>query len=173
MNVATELNQARRTTGRGLFWAFVPAALLAASLIGVGTMCSIATRDPGFALETNYYERAVHWDGEQAQLAENARLGYHLDVTSTPVTGGVELVVRVLDRENVALRHASVRAEAFANARAAARRNLVLTERADGSYVTMLAAPRPGLWEVRVRVEHDHERFTAAVRTELTPGHAS
>jgi nitrogen fixation protein FixH len=170
MNVATELTPDARASGRGLFWAFVPAGLLLASLVGVGTMCSIATRDPGFALEKDYYERAVRWDGEQAQWAENARLGYQLSVTSTPAPDGVELVARVVDRQNRPLRGARVRAEAFANARAADRQDIVLAERADGAYAAPLAKPRPGLWELRLRVERDGERFTAKVRVDLAPG---
>jgi nitrogen fixation protein FixH len=169
MNVTSELTHDDRTTARGLIWAFVPAALLAASLIGVGTMCSIATRDPGFALENDYYARAVRWDVEQAQWAENARLGYHVDLVSAPAAGGVEVALRVLDRQNSPVRAASVHAEAFANARAAERRKLVLTERADGAYTATLAKPRPGLWEFRVRVERNGERFTANLRTDLAP----
>ncbi len=170
MNVATELNHDERTTGRGLFWAFVPVALLAASLIGVGTMCSIATRDPGFALETNYYERAVRWDSEQAQWAENARLGYRATVTSAPAAGGVEVVARVVDRHDAPVRGAAVHAEAFANARSGDRKQLVLAERADGTYAALVAKPRPGLWELRLRVERDGECFTAHVRTDFAPG---
>jgi hypothetical protein len=172
MKVATELGHDARSSGRGLFWAFAPAALLAASLAGVGTMCVIATRDPGFALEHDYYERAVRWDGEQAQWAENERLGYDVELTSAPVPGGVELVARVRNRQNAPVRGALVRAEAFANARSAERRSLVLGERADGSYATTLSKPRPGLWEVRLRVERDGERYTATVRTDLAPGRA-
>ena len=167
MNVAAELDTHAKTTGRGLFWAFVPVALLLASLVGVGTMCSIATRDPGFALEKNYYERAVRWDSEQAQWAENARLGYQLAVTSTTAPGGVELVARILDRQGLPLRGQSVRAEAFANARSGERQNLVLEERPDGTYAARLEKPRPGLWELRVRAERDGERFTTTVRIEL------
>jgi len=169
MNVATELNPDARTTGRGLVWAFVPVALLAASLIGVGTMSSIAARDPAFALETNYYDRAVHWDAQQAQWAENARLGYQVEVTSTPVAGGSELVVHVLDRQRQPLHSAVVRAEAFANARAAERTNLMFTERPDGAYAATLARARPGVWELRFQVEHAGEHFTANMRTELAP----
>ncbi|HTQ04712.1 MAG TPA: FixH family protein [Polyangiaceae bacterium] len=170
MNVATDLNHEDRTTARGLVWAFVPVALLAASVIGVGTMCSIATHDPGFATEKDYYERAVRWDSEQAQWAENARLGYRASVESRPWPGGVELVVRVLDRQGSPVRGATVHAEAFANARSADRHELVLAERTDGGYAVVLPQPRPGLWEIRVRVERDGERFTANLRTDLAAG---
>lgn len=172
MNVTTELDHDPRTTGRGRFWAFVPVGLLAASLLGVGSMCSIAARDPAFALEKDYYQRAVQWNGEQAQWAENAKLGYRVDITSSPTPSGVELVARVLDRRNVPVRGAGVQAEAFANARAADRRTLPFIERNDGTYAASLPKPRPGLWELRVRVEQDGERFTKIVRTDLAPGRA-
>ena len=45
-------------------------------LIGLGTMATIATRDPGFALERDYYQKAVNYDRVIAQRGENARLGW-------------------------------------------------------------------------------------------------
>ena len=43
------------TTLGARVWPWVPAGLLGAMLIGLGTMATIAIRDPGFALERDYY----------------------------------------------------------------------------------------------------------------------
>ena len=153
--------------GRGWFWAAVPAVLLAASLAGVGTMASLAARDPGFALEKNYYERAVHWDELEAQRLTNERLGYHLSLRTEAVSSGVEVVVRLDDRAGIALPDAEVAVEAFANARAANRERLVLRSAPDGSYRAALANARPGLWEFRCDVRVAGEHFTQVVRTDL------
>lgn len=150
--------------GSGRVWALLPVGLLAACLLGLGTMGVIAARDPSFSLERDYYERAVHWEREQAQWTENARLGYRLELESADPA---ELVVRVRDAEGLVLRGASVHAEAFANARAASVRELEFSEAADGTYRAKLGAARPGLWEFRFRVQRASERFTHVVRTDL------
>ncbi|HEV8549379.1 MAG TPA: FixH family protein [Polyangiaceae bacterium] len=170
MTLVRETSPAVATSAGGTFWAFVPVVLLAASLAGVGSMCSIAIRDPGFALEKNYYERAVGWDGEQAQWRENARLGYHLDAAFVAAAGGTELVAHLFDRAGVPLRGAVVRVEAFANARSGQRRELTLTEGPESGYTGRLERARPGLWELRFRVEHDGARFTETVRADVPEG---
>lgn len=156
-------------SGGGLFWALVPVGLLTASVVGVGTMATIASRDPGFAIEQGYYERAVHWDRQQAEWAENTRLGYQLALSVAESEGHREVVAIVKDRNGALIRGATVRVEAFANARAGDRRKLVLSERADGSYRAPLAQARSGLWEFRSEVLNDHYRFTDVSRVDLEP----
>jgi hypothetical protein len=158
------MNAVSERAGSGAFWAFLPVLLLAASVCGVGTMATIASRDPSFSLERDYYDRAVHWDREQAQAAQNRRLDYRL---SLRVSAAPELVVSLANRTGDALRGASVRAEAFANARAANPVQLAFSEGADGNYRTRLDAPRAGLWEFRFRVDAEGEHFTQVVRVDL------
>jgi nitrogen fixation protein FixH len=153
--------------GHGTFWMLVPVALLAASVLGVGSLAAVAARDPGFALEQNSYERAVRWDRQQADWAENARLGYHLTLTLMPRATGAELALRASDHAGVALHAASVTIEAFANARSAARRRLTLVEAPDGSYRAELADARPGLWELRCVVSHGGERYSEVFRVDV------
>src|SRR6478735_4402747 len=63
-----------------LSWAYVPVALLLSSALGVGTMAIVAVRDPHFATESDYYQKAIRWDRTQAQAATNQRLGYIVEV---------------------------------------------------------------------------------------------
>jgi len=152
---------------KGTRWALVPVALLLASTVGVGSMASIAAHDPGFALEKGYYSRAIHWDAEQAQQAENQRLRYGLSLEPVAVNGGVELTVRLSEPGGNPIHGAELRAEAFANARSADRHDLVFVESAPGSYRVMLPQPRPGLWELRFLLTRGTERFSQTVRQEL------
>ncbi|HWA74016.1 MAG TPA: FixH family protein [Polyangiaceae bacterium] len=163
------MTQVSARAGSGAFWAFLPVLLLAASLAGVGTMATIAARDPSFSLERDYYDRAVHWDREQAQAAENQRLGYQL---SLRVSGPGEVEVSLADRQGGELRGAVLRAEAFSNARAANVQKLSFLEAADGTYRARIDAPRPGLWEFRFRVETQGQHFTQVVRADLPAGAA-
>jgi nitrogen fixation protein FixH len=154
----------------GAFWAWLPVALLALSLGGLGTMAVIASRDPGFALEKNYYAKGVHWDAQQAEWAENARLGYQVEIAVPAAADGFELVASVRERDGSPLRGASVRVEAFANARSGERRELTLGEVAAGSYAAPLGAARPGLWEFRVTVLSNGQRFTTLSRVDVPRG---
>jgi len=149
-------------------WAYVPAGLLGLGLIGLGSLAWIASRDPSFALEPNYYEKAVHWDRQRAQWAENARLGYELELL--PAGEDEMLTVRLSAADGTPLGNAEVRAEAFFNARASEVRRLTWTERAPGTYQAKLAGARAGLWEFRFSVRRGGERFTRLVRADLNPG---
>lgn len=154
---------------RGQWWAFVPVALLVACLVGIGTLVSIAVRDPGFALEKNYYDRAVHWDRERDQVATNERLGYGVELELHEATDGVEVELRLTDRGGVALPGARVTVEAFANARSGERRVLQLVAGSDGRYRGSLGPARQGLWEFRVEVLAEGGRFTRVVRADVAP----
>ena len=152
---------------RGLFWAALPALLLGASLLGVGTMVSIAVRDPSFALERNYYERAVHWDRQREQEETNARLGYGLTLALEQGRDGVELDLSLADGARVPLSGAQVKVEAFANARAGERRFLTLVPTADGRYRASVGHARAGLWEFRFDVQAGGEHFTRTLRKDV------
>src|SRR5450432_1832313 len=74
MTLATSLSKPKKRGSAR--WALVPVVLLASSFFGVGGMALVAIRDPNFALEPDYYQKALHWDQVQAQAANNQRLGY-------------------------------------------------------------------------------------------------
>jgi hypothetical protein len=123
---------AKAVNGRdrsGSYWAFAPAGLLAVMLAGLGTLAAIAADDPSFAVETDYYRKAVAWDRQLEQQAENARLARELKVEATPLGRGVtRLTVRVNDAGGKPVSAGNVRLEAFPNARAFERQELALPE---------------------------------------------
>jgi nitrogen fixation protein FixH len=154
-------------------WPWVPAGLLACMLAGLGSMAVIATRDPGFALERDYYAKAVTYDRVIAQRAENARLGWsaQADVGRASSRDGTELVVRLKDAAGPAT-GARVRIEALRNASAGRVLEAELTERSAGEYEGRLPMHYGGLWEIRVTAERGNDRFTAVERkvvSEATP----
>jgi nitrogen fixation protein FixH len=168
--VTATTESVRNSAKRGTFWALVPVGLLLACLVGLLTMASIARDDPGFALEPSYYERAVRWERQQQERAENARLGYRIGVETLATERGVELRATLRDRSGAALTGSVVQVDAFANARAADRRKLTLREAPDGTYRAVLGAARPGLWEFRFDVVRGREHFTEVVRADLPGG---
>jgi nitrogen fixation protein FixH len=168
----TETTTPARTRSTGRFWALFPVALLGSSLLGLGTMASIATRDPGFALERDYYQRAVRFEEEQAQQVENARLGYQVSLEVVAAADGAELVVTLSSKQGAPLPEATLRAEAFANARAADVRELEFRRDAGGRYRAKLERGTPGLWEFRLVAVNGKERFTSTIRRDIAPGSA-
>ena len=60
----------------------------------------VAIDDPHFALEPNYYDKAVHWDRTQSEARDSATLGLELTLRQ-PLTlaadGTLELELRVTD----------------------------------------------------------------------------
>jgi nitrogen fixation protein FixH len=151
------------TTASARFWSFVPAGLLAAMLAGLGTMATIAVRDPGFATEQNYYEKAVNYDHEIAQRAENTRLDWQLEASLASAGPKTPIVLRIRDR-GMPLAGARVHLVALRNARSSVVLDTQLTESAPGEYRGSLPLVRGGLWELRFSAERGAERFTQVER---------
>jgi hypothetical protein len=153
-------------------WPWVPAGLLGSMLTGLGTLAVIATNDPGFALERDYYRKAVSYDQEIAQREENARLAWRIDATLSrdAAGGGTTLFVSAEDARGP-VTGARVTVEALENAHAATVLDLTLVESSPGRYRVLIPAARGGLWELRVRLSRGDEVFTRVIRDSL-PGDA-
>ena len=155
---------------KGSFWVWVPVALLAASTLGVGSLAMIAVRDPNFALEPNYYDRALHWDRTQAQAADNQRLAYRIELVpgiAADALGNATLRVRVSDANGRDAKDATVRATAFANAYAAEQTALDFQRMEPGMYAARLTARHLGLWEFRLVVTQGSDRVTRTLRGDV------
>lgn len=152
----------------GTFWAFVPAGLLTAMVGGLVTMAVIANDDPGFALERDYYAKAIGYDAEMAQRATNQQLGWHVEARCGAAEGEpcAELVASVNGPAGP-VAGARVTVEALRNARAGRVLEAELRERAPGEYAATLAIDRGGIWEVRFTVDRDRDHFTESVRIEV------
>jgi hypothetical protein len=144
--------------------------LLGSMLLGLGTMAYIAIDDPGFALEPDYYDKAVHWDRSQAQLRENEALGLALTVRQ-PIAvspdGRAQLELELRDRAGVAISGAKLEITAFPNAFANRVERLALIEVAPGIYRGELRHGQPGLWELRCQASVGPSRYARTLRTDI------
>jgi nitrogen fixation protein FixH len=157
---------------RGLGWALAPVLILGGGLLGLGIMTALALDDPSFALEENYYQKAVDIDQQRAQETQNRELGWTLEVDSSVSVGAPstsDLLVRLVGPEGP-LDGAEVRAEGFHNARASQVRTLEFRPDGPGRYRARLDGVRPGLWELRFRVTRYGAVFTSVERLMLGPG---
>ena len=171
----TDLAKAQRPNAPSQRWALVPVALLVSSVAGFSWMALVAVRDPNFALERDYYQKAIHWDQTQAQAATNQRLAYRVSIApSIPLdlTGHARISMKLTDSSGRAITGAHVLADAFPNAFSDEISNLTLEEQGSGVYAVTLNAKRAGLWELRLSVENAGEHATAIARCELRPGAA-
>ena len=156
-------------------WALVPVGLLVTSVVGFSWMALVAVRDPNFALERDYYQKALHWDETQAQAATNQRLAYRFSVApSIPLNarGQGTISVKLADRNGRSVSGAHVLAEAFPNAFSDEISTLVFQEHEPGVYSATLGTKRAGVWEVRLSAGVGAESVTAIERCELRPGAA-
>lgn len=145
-------------------WAFFPIGLLAILVSVQLVLFTLSRNDPSFAVEPDYYQKAVGWDDQQEQRQVNVELGWRaatvLHQTPTP-----ELRVQLLDRAAQPVTGARVTAVAFPNARAALVQNLTLQEQETGTYTAPVQLVHPGEWEIRLNVTRGSETFTDVARS--------
>ena len=154
---------------RAHLWPIGIVVVLGITVIANLWVMRVASADPSFAIEPDYYAQAVRWDSTLAQGARNRALGWSLQPTfARDPAGGVELTAIVVDREGRVIHDASVQVTAFAVARSAQRVDVQLRETAEG-YRGTLAAHRAiaGRWELQFDVRRGDQRLTTTQRLEL------
>jgi nitrogen fixation protein FixH len=157
---------------KGWHWPFLLVGLLAS---GVGANLYFMARalgDPSFAVEPDYYAKAIAWDAHQAQARQNSDLGWTLALSVAPAaraTGLARVVARLADRDGRPVPGLAVALEAFNNARAADVVKAALAETAGHDYAANVAVVRPGLWEFRVVALRGADTFTAVIEQDA-PG---
>ena len=156
-------------SGSGI-WPFVPVVLLGGMIGGLVLMMRIATDDPNFAVENDYYQKALDWDATQAQARKNKSLGWSITLRPRQSGQRTELRARVLDKEGKPVAVSRLTVEAFPNAAASKRTTLTLKPTASGDYRAFLAPSHRGLWEFRFVVEAPRGRFTQTLREDLKLG---
>jgi nitrogen fixation protein FixH len=154
---------------KGWYW---PVAIVGLLVGGAGANIGfmiVANRDATFAVEPDYYRKAVEWDRTMAQEARNAELGWQVSARLEPIDGGrARLVARVAARDGRPVTGAAVVVEAFPSARARDIASFTLTPAGpDGVYAVTLVRARPGLWELRLRVTRGAEVFTRTLSQDL------
>jgi nitrogen fixation protein FixH len=134
-------------------WPVLLTLVLLGQAGGVIAMVVVSGRDASFAIEPDYYERALAWDETSRLKAASDALGWTAEpsIRSTARDRTLEIVLR--DRLKRPLDGAIVQVELYHHARAADRRTVQLSHRGDGEYGASVAMPRPGLWQLRIRAD--------------------
>ena len=154
---------------KGLQWPIGVAVVLAAT-VGINVYVAfIANDDPSVSVESDYYQKAVRFDAEQAMRRRSLRLGWHLALDATTAAAGGETLTAVLvDSVGLPVRGATVRFTARHVARGNEPLNATAREEGD-RYVATLPMERRGLWDVDVEIVRGTDRFVTEQRIDL-PG---
>lgn len=157
-------------TRAGRFWALFPVVLIVSTTLGLLSMAAIAVHDPSFATEQDYYKKAVAWDQTQAQASTNTRLGWKVELDTELRGNELHVFARVVDASGAPIRGATVKLEAFANARASRIETAVLLPTGDAGYGGTVSLSQLGLWEFRLDVSSDGRHFTETLRRDVRAG---
>ncbi|MBI4819357.1 MAG: FixH family protein [Deltaproteobacteria bacterium] len=169
MNPSPDLPEGSNSPNKGLLYAAIPVGLIVASVVGNFVMIRIATADPAFSVERDYYQKAVNWDQEMAQAELNRKLGYSFRLEEKRVGEDVDLAIVLVDSVGKPIAGAEVSGEAFPNARA--MNITTLGVQSDGLvHRARIAHARPGVWELRLEAKVAGQKFTATERRELGGG---
>jgi nitrogen fixation protein FixH len=155
---------------KGWYWPFILAGLMAVVLGANLILVLAAYADPSFAVEKDYYRKALAWDEKRAQDRRNAELGwtFTFEFSETKTREGtLPLSARLLDGSGEEIRDAVVTLEAFHNARASRILHAEMRPEADAGYSAALPIRRPGLWEFRFEAVRGGERFTRTTVREV------
>jgi nitrogen fixation protein FixH len=155
---------------RGWRWpAFVVVLLLMnAGLAAV--MIYYATTDKTFAVEPDYYRKAMNWDTYAAMHDASAKLGWSVHLRVRPAEdarGRPRLVLNVADRDGEPVSDVQFRGIAFHRARASERIALAFANAGNGEYECEAAMSRPGLWEVRLIASRGRDVFETIEQVEV------
>jgi nitrogen fixation protein FixH len=151
-----------------MWWPIGITGVLAATVAANIWVAVIANNDPSFAIEQDYYKKAVTWDTTLAQGRHNVVLGWRLTPTMGPIgRDGIAMVTALLtDSTGASIPGAVVHLSALHVARANDIHESTLASSGDGVYSTQLDARRTGQWELRFDVQARSTHFTEVARVE-------
>lgn len=155
-------------------WPVGISLVLTVTVAANAVLYHVAGADPSFAIEPNYYAKAVAWDSTAAQTKRNTALGWRLSPALTPFLPnvGARLSVTLADATGAPITDATVKVSALYNARAGTVLESTLRPEASG-YATILGVAHAGQWEFRFDVTRRGQHFTNTVRLDavrVAPG---
>lgn len=160
----------------GMQWPIGIVAILAASVAGNVAFMRAANNDPSFAIEPEYYQKAVAYDTIMSEAKLSAALGWSA-ITSLELgsSGQGMLQTQLKGPSGESVDADSVIAQAFFIARANNVVKVRLTGSGDGSgvYRALIPVLHMGQWEIRVDAFRNQEHYISTVRRDVSAPAAS
>lgn len=151
-------------------WALFPVGLLGLLVAVQAALFSLARTDPSFAVESEYYQKAVSWDQELNQRAVNTQLGWQTSARLALNPPSANLRVTLTESDSSPVVGATAKVIAFPNARASQIQQVSLREAEPGVYVGPIQVVHAGEWEIRVSAQRSGKTYTSAVRVSPPAG---
>lgn len=144
---------------------WVPVGLLLFSVTSGAIAVYLATSDPSFMVEEDYYQKGLEWDQAMAQKRTNEELGWKV----RPAVVEGQLQVTVTDAGGQPVTGGAVEYIVFHNARASMQHKGTAadSEQQAGVYTADIVFNRPGTWVVRYRVKRGDDLYVSESRMEL------
>ena len=158
----------------GMQWPIGIAVVLTGTVIANLAMMRVANSDPSFAVEPDYYQKAVTFDSTLAHANASAKLGWTAHATiAKEQSASPYVTVTLRDSLQLPIDHATVTVHALFNARANDVLSVTLEETSPGSYRALLPVQHAGIWEVRIAAIRGAQQFESSVRVEVAPSAVS
>jgi nitrogen fixation protein FixH len=154
---------------KGLGWPIGISALLAVFVVANLFVMYLANDDPAFAIEPDYYRKAVAFDSSMATARRSATLGWSASTAIERADTRTSVTVMLADADRQPVAGASVTIDARFNARANEVLDVVLRERSPGQYSAPLDVRHAGQWEVRVDAVRGPDHFVTSTRADAPP----
>lgn len=152
----------------GWQWPMLVVFLLSIPVVSHMYLIWKVTHDPTFAIESDYYKKALGWDATMAQARTNTQLGWHAAVTPVAAGDGTDLSVVVEDAAGQPVKVDSLHVEGFFLARSSDQQKGDAALGPDARWHVRLALPHAGLHEVRLTAKRGGDTFTSTHRLDLT-----
>lgn len=142
-------------------WPGMVFGLIGLNVSVVALTLYLAHSDASFAVEPDYYQKALAWDESARLAARSADLGWNaaLEVSASGAAREPWISLRLTDRQGAPVADAKVEVTAFASARASERRRIDLREISPGIYSAALTGARAGAWEFAISADKAADRF--------------
>lgn len=156
-------NQSSSATRSAWFWPALVISLLTGQIVLVLVMAYLAVSDHSFAVEPDYYRKALQWNSEIAQQQANRRLGWtlHVEVSEqADLLQQREVRCVIHDPAGKPVEGADVEIVAFSHVRGNDRQELILTALEAGRYGATVRMTQGGLWEFRITARRGADLMT-------------
>lgn len=150
---------------KGMGWPIGIVVILAATVAGNIGVIVLTNDDPSFAIEPDYYRKAVAWDSTQARIAQSDALAWTVSAQVNNQNASLSvLTLTLVDQKGAAVHNARLTGTLLHVARANDVRSVVFTETPGGQYAATVPMARRGMWELRLAAVRNAEQFQQTVR---------
>lgn len=147
-------------------WPVIVVALLLGHVSLMVTAVVLASGDKSFAVLPNYYEKAVNWDKNQAELRASEKLGWQVTLIPSPnvdPTGRRALAVILTDAAGRPIADAAVELTWYHHARPTELLKASLHTDASGRAEQVVTMRREGFYQVNMTATAAGRRFVTAL----------